>query len=119
MASLGLKGPFVLDYDTINEKITEKNAGNYALGSPSSSGGLIVQYVGRSDTDLNARLKQHATTGTYTHFKFDYATSPKAAFEKECHNFHDFGEEIKLANAMHPDRPKDANWKCPACNKFD
>ncbi|WP_323947524.1 hypothetical protein [Aeromonas caviae] len=118
MVSLGLNGPYELDSKTIDAVITRTGAGNYALGSENDKGGLTVEYVGRSDTDVNSRLKQHAAKGTYTHFKFGYATSPKAAFEKECQNFHDFGE-TSLANKIHPDRPENASWKCPACEIYD
>jgi hypothetical protein len=47
-----------------------------------------VKYVGRSDSDLKARLLSHVSSGRYKEFKYSYATSPKAAFEKECQNFH-------------------------------
>lgn len=117
MASLNMSGPFVLDSKTINQEITRTEEGNYALGELKGDT-FIVHYVGRSDTNVNARLQSHASAGEYTHFKFSYATSPKAAFEKECHNFHDFGEEEKLANKIHPDRPADASWKCPSCKIY-
>ena len=41
----------------------------------------------------------------------------KAAFEKECRNFHDFGGVEKLDNDIHPDRPDGAAWKCPVCGQ--
>ncbi len=52
----------------------------------------------------------------YKHFKFSYATSPKAAFEKECKNYHDFGGSEKLDNKQHPERPDGTNWECPVCD---
>lgn len=45
-------------------------------------------------------------------------TSAKAAFEKECHNYHDFGGKEKLDNTIHPDRPAGSGWKCPCCKIF-
>jgi hypothetical protein len=42
----------------------------------------------------------------------------KAAFEKECHLFHDFGE-TSLDNKIHPARPSGSNWKCPRCRILD
>ena len=42
----------------------------------------------------------------------------KAAFEKECVNYHDFGESKLLDNSIHPDRPAGSGWKCPRCSIF-
>lgn len=116
MASLDMNGSFDLSVAEIGRQITKTEAGNYALGKMDGTK-FIVQYVGRSDSDVATRLKQHV--GKYPKFKFSYATSPKAAFEKECKNFHDFGTEKKLDNKIHPDRPANSGWKCPVCNIFN
>jgi hypothetical protein len=116
MASLGMEGPFDLSVAEIGRQITKTQAGNYALGKMDGTT-FIVKYVGRSDSDVAARLKQHV--GKYLKFKFSYATSPKAAFEKECKNFHDFGGVELLDNKIHPDRPANSGWKCPVCNIFN
>jgi len=117
MASLGMQGPFALTPTGINEAVTKVSAGNYALGSYSDRN-FYVNYVGRSDEDVNRRL--HRWTGSkYSRFKFSYASSAKAAFEKECRNYHGFGGADKLDNAAHPDRPSSTNWKCPVCTIFD
>jgi hypothetical protein len=65
-------------------------------------------------SDVNARIKKHVGEG-YKSFKYSYATSPKAAFEKECKNYHDFNPQN---NTYHPDRPANSGWKCPACKIF-
>ncbi len=78
----------------------------------------LREYVGRSDTDLNGELKSKLSD-RQKKFKYSYATSPKVAFEKECRNYHDFGESAKLDNKYHPAYPHGTNWKCPACNIFD
>ena len=113
MASLGMEGPYKLDAETIDAKVTRKSPGNYALGREDEEGRFLVGYVGRSDSDVNARLK--SWVGTYPLFKFSYATSPKAAFEKECENYHDFKPP---GNDSHPDRPEGATWRCPRCDIF-
>lgn len=118
MATLDMKGAFPLTLAKINENVTETRAGNYALGYVDDDNIFRVKYVGRSDSDVAARLKQHVGE-KYTRFKYSYAPSPKAAFEKECRNYHDFGESRLLDNNIHPDRPKGANWKCPCCNIYD
>lgn len=115
MISLGMEGPYDFDRDTINDVVTRTSAGNYALGYINDSNIFIVRYVGRADSDVKERLLQHLKENYYS-FKFSYATSPKAAFEKECINYHDF---LPLDNKIHPDRPDNSkSWKCPRCNKF-
>ena len=116
MATLNMNGPYELTIEKIDEVITKTSAGNYALGYVKNKK-FIVQYVGRADSDLNDRLKDHIDE-EYEMFKYSYATSPMAAFKKECENYHDFGENKKLDNKIHPDRPDGSSWKCPKCDKF-
>lgn len=119
MATLEMNGPYELANTAIERNVTQKSAGNYGLGKESDST-FYVNYVGRSDDDVRNRLKTWVgKKAAYTHFKFSYATSPKAAFEKECKNFHDFGGTSKLDNDVHPQRPEGTNWKCPFCSAFD
>ena len=83
MASLNMNGPYPFNRDKIDEVVTQTSAGNYALGYVNDENTFIVQYVGRADIDVNARLKQHIGE-PYKRFKFSYAPSPKAAFEKNA-----------------------------------
>ncbi len=118
MASLGMEGPFDLNSKTIDSEVTRTSPGNYALGHVNKENTFVVNYVGRADSDLNKRIKDHINEG-YKNFKYSYATSPKAAFEKECKNYHDFGESKKLDNEIHPDRPSNSkDWVCPKCDIF-
>ncbi len=116
MAKLNMDGPYDLTNEKIDKVITKTSAGNYALGYVNDKT-FYVKYVGRADRDVNGRLKNWV--GNYKSFKFSYASSPKAAFEKECENYHDFGENKKLDNDIHPDRPDGSSWKCPRCVNFD
>ena len=116
MALLDMQGSFDLDNKNIDANITKTSPGNYALGRV-EGGTFYVSYVGRSDTDVNVRLKDWVGQ-KYSKFKFSYASSPKAAFEKECKNFHDCGGTEKLDNDIHPDRPENSGWKCPLCKNF-
>lgn len=115
MATLGMDGPYKLDTKTIDKQVARASAGNYALGSD-GDGRFRVNYVGRSDSDVGSRLKSWVGTSSQPQFKFIYATSPKTAFEKECHNYHDF---TPPANKSHPDRPAGSGWKCPRCRIFE
>ncbi|MBJ2332861.1 hypothetical protein [Dickeya solani] len=118
MASLDLYMGNYYDFTSDEiDRVVPNTAGNYALGYISGNQ-FIVRYVGRSDSDVNQRLKSHIGKHPLcTHFKFSTASSPKAAFEKECQNWHDFNPP---ENQIHPDRASNSkNWKCPRCNVFD
>lgn len=116
MANLGMTGPYELTKENIDNNVTRTSAGNYALTNSVVNGKFVVEYVGRSDSDVNARLK--TWVGKYKHFKFTYASSPMNAFERECRNYHEFGESKSLNNSIHPDRPENTNWKCPLCDLY-
>lgn len=119
MPSLDMGGSYEFTSEKIDDVVTKKSPGNYALGYQSEDGkSFVVRYVGRSDTDLNQELKANLNP-KYKRFKYSYATSPKVAFQKECQNYHDFGESEGLDNKKHPDRPDRARWKCPVCDVFD
>lgn len=111
MPSTGLDGPYLLTAERIDEVITKKSAGTYALDRTTDTT-FKVSRVGRSDNDVNARLKSYVG-GNYKYFKFGYNSSAKAAFEKECTLYHDFNPPD---NAIHPDRPEGTSWKCPVAD---
>lgn len=115
MASSGLKGSFPLTDDKINEEVSRTSPGAYALGYVKNES-FYIDYVGRSDTDVNDRLHDHV--GKYSRFKYDYFGSAKAAFEKECMLYHDFNPKD---NEVHPARPNGTTWKCPvaSCDALD
>jgi hypothetical protein len=114
MPSTGLRGPFSLTTEKIDKEVTQKSPGAYALDA-TTSGAFQVNYAGRSDTDVKDRLAKHVG-GKYKFFEFEYYSSAKAAFEKECNLYHDFSPSD---NTIHPDRPSGSGWKCPRCKKFD
>lgn len=57
MASLNMKGPYKLTTEEINEVVTRTPLSNHALEYVRDNT-FYVCYVGRSDTDINERLKQ-------------------------------------------------------------
>ena len=116
MAILDMKGPYSLTTEQIDEVVTRTSPGNYALGKKNDEGSFLAGYVGRSDSDVNDRLKYWARNSKRPLFKFSYATSAKSAFEKECRNYHDFDPP---GNDVHPQRPDGTDWKCPVCDIFD
>lgn len=114
MPSLDMKGSYDLTDSEIDRVVTKKSPGSYALGRVNDEDKFLVSRVGRSDSDVNARLHDHA--GDYNKFRYSSASSAKAAFEKECDNYHDFDPPD---NKAHPGRPDGTNWECPRCDHFD
>lgn len=113
MPSLNMQGPYQLSPTEIDRVVPKENIGNYALGYTRGDEVFIVRYVGRSDSCVNSRLKHWE--GKYAQFKWSSAQSVRAAFEKECKNFHDFGGLEALDNERHPDSPNGTTLKCPFC----
>ena len=111
--SIGMKSSYVLTEKSVDYEITKISAGNFALGYESKSGLFVVEDYGRSDTDLNAEIKNWIHR--YKRFKFFYASSPKSAFVKECKNYHAFDKNI-INNKTHPEKPENADYDCPYCH---
>jgi hypothetical protein len=115
MPNTDLHGPHKLNSRTVSLVVTGVGPGAYALGRANADGLLeSIGYVGRSDSDLAARLQQHAAEGAYPDFKYGFLKTPRAAFEKECHLYHDF---TPSGNKVHPARANNA-WTCPRCAVF-
>ena len=110
MTNSGLSGPWPLTTDKIDEIVREIRSGNYLLGRQGDK--FYYRYTGRADVSLNLRLKQWV--GKYPDFKADYASSPKAAYEKECWIYHNLEP---ADNKVHPDKGDNTDWKCPICGK--
>jgi hypothetical protein len=111
MANTGLHGHHLLTEKEIDKVVRGTGPGAYALGHE-ANGTFYVDYIGRSDSDLNGRLKQWASS-KYMYFKYGFFDTAKAAFEKECRMFHDFGGTATLDNKVHPARPEGASYGCP------
>ena len=113
MASSGLRGPFPLTEDSIKNNVIRRSPGAYALGHQDGNT-FYISYVGRSDTDVGGRLRDHV--GASPQFKYGYYAAGIEVFEKECRLYHDFGSS---GNKRHPDRPAGKAWECPVCTIFD
>lgn len=75
-----------------------------------SRGGRRVHYVGRSDSDLRARIRKSGQMDSYTHFWFRYERSPMQAYKAECKLWHKYHPPDNL---NHPAVPSGTNWRCP------
>lgn len=111
-------GAHSLTLQKIAEVVTETSGGNYALGRVQENGFCIL-YVGRSNDDVARELRSWARQQSrYRAFVFHYAPSPRAAFDKECEDFHDLGGTERLDNVGHPTRPATTDWLCPRCDFY-
>lgn len=100
-----LMGPY--STNLVDVYITKVAPGVYVL----SRDGKVAHYVGRSDIDVGARVKQSSSEKAgYTHFWFEYAPSPKEAYDMECELYHKYSPPD---NINHPAAPLGTNWRCP------
>ncbi len=112
MSMLNMNGPYPLTANGVDRAVTYPAGGNFALGH-TEKGTYVVEYIGRADTDLPACLK--GWEGKYSQFKYTYATSAAAAYDRECRNYHEFGGSRYLDNKAHPRPPAGAARTCPIC----
>lgn len=110
MPRTGLQGPYPLTRFGVEKEVEPGVPGVYVLGSTRDDT-FFISYVGRSDSDVEDRLKDWI--GKYKQYKFGYSFEPKDAYEKECHLYHDFGGYPMLDNKIHPQRPEGTKYKCP------
>ena len=116
MLTLGMVGPYVLKDMEVSRQVNRISPGNFALGYIKEDGSFAVQFIGRSDYDVSNRLHGWINSG-YKYFKYSYASHAKAAYDKECCTYHDFGESTKLDNKEHPESAAGTRWKCTVCGK--
>lgn len=115
MPTLDMRGPYPLDARTVEAWVARASPGTFALGWTAPSGGFLVVYVGRSDSDIRSFLTHVVGKTSAPIFQFSYAPSPRAAFDKECRAYHDFNPP---GNPRHPQRTKTTDWQCPRCDAF-
>ena len=124
-----LIGPFALNKKVIEQRMILPLSGVYVL----SRYGSTAHYVGRSDTNVRAKLLSHVGSTyssygfgsqlidylfpEYTEFWYDYAILSRDAYRKECTLYHQYGEASSLDNLIHPQRPLGDFWGCPVCRR--
>ena len=115
MASLNMQGPFPLRDELVDEKVSVEAPGVFALGYLEGID-FVVLYIGRAEEDLSKEIKSWVRRHEkYKVFKFCYAVSAHAAFERQCKNFHEFGGNAQLHNSEHPVPAAGVAWPCPFC----
>lgn len=96
------QGPFELTYNEIDKNVTNNSIGLFALGF-TSGWTFIVRYVGRSDKDLKADLKDRV--GEYPEFKFCYANLVRKESTGQHTISYDFGMAKNLIDIAFADKP--------------
>ena len=112
LVGTGLRGPFTLAADAIDEELVDDCPGAYALGFIDQLGRFSITFVGSAGEDLKSALKERI--GTAPQFKFKHFAQQRQAFEKECEMFHQF---MPMGNFLHPSRPPGTDWTCPNCRR--
>ncbi|HDF2326881.1 TPA: hypothetical protein PC537_000401 [Morganella morganii] len=110
-----MKGPYLLESKTIDNKIKQGEIGNYHLGSYKNEI-FNVLYIGRSDICLNSSLKDHIDEDGFescTHFKYIIQTSVTDAYKKECQDFHTYHGTKGNLNINHPAQPSGFGKRIP------
>jgi len=78
MASLKMNGPYDYNIPTLDKEISHIKSGDYALGHLDLKNTFVIEYVGRSDSDVRGSLIGHMSS-KYQNFKYSYAISRKAS----------------------------------------
>jgi hypothetical protein len=111
---LVMRGPYRLEASAIDANVAKASVGNYVLGrQDSDTGEFVVDYVGRADSGVNAKLKSWIGKTDAPLFMFSYAVSRRVAFAKECRLYHELSPPD---NDAHPERLPGVDWTCPVCD---
>ena len=84
-----MNGPYDFDESTLDKEIIHTQSGSYALGHLDLQNNFIIEYVGKSDSDIRGRLRKHMPS-SYKMFKFRYAISQKTSHLKEVAELRDY-----------------------------
>ena len=94
--------------------------GNYQFGNM-EEGEFRPKYVGRSISGLKGEIEQQRHLkvdeggASYKYFRYCRADSAFEAYENECIDYHENGENIYLDNIDHPAKLPGNDSTCPVC----
>ncbi|MBD3413766.1 MAG: hypothetical protein GF421_04945 [Candidatus Aminicenantes bacterium] len=108
-----LDRPYKLENASIEENLTKKSTGVFTLGTMSERADYLVAYAGRAEKDLKKELTSLVGQTRRPLFTFEYTSSAKEAFEKQCRIYHYFEPPD---NKSHPQPPEGKSWNCPTCS---
>jgi len=109
-----MRGPYHFTPEDIDYYVQRASCGVYVL-YPSFE--CRAAYVGRSDSNVNRRLKEQYRDDFYDcrAFRFAYCRSPREAYYEECRLYHHYEKHHVILNERHPDRPDYTEYICPEC----
>jgi hypothetical protein len=100
-----MEGPFRTD--EVGPNVDSDYIGVYML----SRDGRHIHYVGRSDSDIQGRIRSSIAEGRgYRKFWFCYESSAMQAYKRECYLYHKYDPPD---NTVHPAVPPGTYWRCP------
>ena len=102
-----MKGPFLLEAKTLTREIDHTLGGAFLLCDLAK----VVRAVGRSDRDILADLLKRVGGKDAVWCYYEYARSPKEAFEMECRCYHQ--HLTTLTKRFHPVKLEGKDYKCP------
>ena len=110
-----MKGPYSFTETNVDGNALAQS-GSYILVDDNN----IAIYVGRSDSDLKARLKKHFSEketnecirkNRISVFYIENSQSPYEAYMLECEWYHKYAP---TCNSIHPSKAH-INWNCYVC----
>ncbi|MFO7867186.1 MAG: hypothetical protein R6V02_10320 [Candidatus Aminicenantes bacterium] len=107
-----LDRPYKLENASIEKHLTKTGPGVFTLGTMSERAEYLVAYTGIAKKDLKKELKNLVGKSRRPLFTFEYTSSLKEAFEKQCCIYHHFDPPD---NKQHPKSPEGTDWTCPTC----
>lgn len=107
-----MSGIYPLSERAIKEHTWPDWAGVYTLYNTRDG---PPRYVGRSDTDVRARLMDHVRKDEYSFFRVTHKKTPLDAWRREANLYHH--HKSTLDNKRHPRPPE--GYSCPRCSKLD
>jgi len=106
-----MEGPFFLFQSIVNLMVRQTSPGHIRICEKVDHTTHIVRYVGWSDTDVKSEVLQHVGDKTFMFFSFEYADSPRQAYEEACMDHHEF--HATLTDKTHPRKPEGTDYACP------
>ena len=95
-------------------RVPSRTPGTYLLSRRQVG---TFNYVGRSDRDLQSRIRDHIGSG-YTRYWFAGTTTALEAYVFECRYFQMRGGSLRLDNLINPAIPVDSWATCPVCRLY-
>lgn len=103
--------------EVVRGVVVKGSPGVYLLGNHSPrNNSFEIQYIGRSDTCLQKRLKGHNHAISCEYFIHLPCETAMQAYFLECYLWHSLDDSPVMLNRIHPDSPQGSGIECPFCS---